>query len=170
MHGDNKIKRPAPSSRSVESESDDEFFDADNGPEPMVTSPSVSVPLIDEDPSDVEEDQELHEDNDTSSESQHQTGWGIHVRYPPHGCQYVPPHTGLPVCYPPHCLLPPHMVTSTPHIGGVAQNKSVIMHMLSQVRIGMDLSKIVLPTFILEKRSLLEMWAELFSHADYFSE
>ncbi|XP_064386753.1 oxysterol-binding protein-related protein 9-like [Halichondria panicea] len=107
-------------SRSVESESDDEFFDADNGPEPMVTSPSVSVPLIDEDPSDVEEDQELHEDNDTSS--------------------------------------------------GVAQNKSVIMHMLSQVRIGMDLSKIVLPTFILEKRSLLEMWAELFSHADYFSD
>ena len=35
---------------------------------------------------------------------------------------------------------------------------SVITHLLSQVRIGMDLTKIVLPTFILERRSLLEMY------------
>merc|ERR1719318_2494244 len=34
---------------------------------------------------------------------------------------------------------------------------SVITHLLSQVRIGMDLTKIVLPTFILERRSLLVM-------------
>lgn len=75
----------------------------------MVTSPSVSVPLIDEDPSDVEEDQELHEDNDTSSESQHQTGWGVHVRYPPHGCQYVPPPHGVA------SMLPPTLFSTSPH-------------------------------------------------------
>lgn len=51
----------------------------------------------------------------------------------------------------------------------VAQNKSVIMHMLSQVRVGMDLTRIVLPTFILEKRSLLEMYAEFLSHPDLFA-
>lgn len=53
--------------------------------------------------------------------------------------------------------------------GGVAANKSVIMHMLSQVRVGVDLTKIVLPTFILEKRSLLEMYAEFFAHPDVFA-
>ena len=52
---------------------------------------------------------------------------------------------------------------------GVQANKSVIMHMLSQVRVGMDLTRIVLPTFILERRSLLEMYAELFAHPDLFS-
>ena len=43
------------------------------------------------------------------------------------------------------------------------------MHMLSQVRVGMDLTRIVLPTFILEKRSLLEMYADLLAHPDLFS-
>ncbi|CAI8010195.1 Oxysterol-binding protein-related protein 9 [Geodia barretti] len=71
------------------------------------------------DPSDVEEDQELHEDDDASS--------------------------------------------------GVAQNRSIIMHMLSQARVGMDLTRITLPTFILEKRSLLEMYAEFFAHPDLFA-
>ena len=37
-----------------------------------------------------------------------------------------------------------------------------------QVRIGMDLTKIVLPTFILERRSLLEMYADFFAHPDIF--
>ena len=41
---------------------------------------------------------------------------------------------------------------------------SVITHLLSQVRIGMDLTKIVLPTFILERRSLLEMYSDFFAH------
>lgn len=45
---------------------------------------------------------------------------------------------------------------------------SVITHLLSQVRIGMDLTKIVLPTFILERRSLLEMYADFFAHPDIF--
>jgi len=45
---------------------------------------------------------------------------------------------------------------------------SLITHLLSQVRIGMDLTKVVLPTFILEKRSLLEMYADFFAHPDLF--
>ena len=53
--------------------------------------------------------------------------------------------------------------------GGVAQNRSIIMHMLSQARVGMDLTRITLPTFILEKRSLLEMYAEFFAHPDLFA-
>ncbi|XP_071852796.1 oxysterol-binding protein-related protein 9-like isoform X3 [Apostichopus japonicus] len=46
---------------------------------------------------------------------------------------------------------------------------SVITHLLSQVRLGMDLTKVVLPTFILEKRSLLEMYADFFAHPELFS-
>ena len=82
------------------------------------------------------------------------------------------------------------------------EHKSVIMHLLSQVRLGMDLTKVthtslshthththtvsvecwrswcgcvcvvslqvVLPTFILERRSLLEMYADFFAHPDLF--
>jgi len=32
----------------------------------------------------------------------------------------------------------------------------------------MDLTKVVLPTFILERRSLLEMYADYFAHPDLF--
>lgn len=45
---------------------------------------------------------------------------------------------------------------------------SMISHLLSQVKIGMDLTKVVLPTFILERRSLLEMYADYFAHPDLF--
>nr|CAD7442723.1 unnamed protein product [Timema bartmani] len=45
---------------------------------------------------------------------------------------------------------------------------SVISHLVSQVKIGMDLTKVVLPTFILERRSLLEMYADYFAHPDMF--
>ncbi|XP_078573825.1 oxysterol-binding protein-related protein 9-like isoform X12 [Branchiostoma floridae x Branchiostoma japonicum] len=48
-------------------------------------------------------------------------------------------------------------------------HQSVITHLLSQVKLGMDLTKVVLPTFILEKRSLLEMYADFFAHPDLFS-
>ena len=48
--------------------------------------------------------------------------------------------------------------------------QSVITHLLTQVRIGMDLTKITLPTFILEPRSLLEMYADFFAHTDLFLE
>ena len=43
---------------------------------------------------------------------------------------------------------------------------SVISHLISQVRIGMDLTKVTLPTFILEKRSSLEMYADFLAHPD----
>lgn len=45
---------------------------------------------------------------------------------------------------------------------------SMISHLLSQVKIGMDLTKVALPTFILERRSLLEMYADYFAHPDIF--
>lgn len=50
----------------------------------------------------------------------------------------------------------------------VEEHKSVIMHLLSQVKLGMDLTKVVLPTFILERRSLLEMYADFLAHPDIF--
>ncbi|XP_072163258.1 oxysterol-binding protein-related protein 11-like [Diadema setosum] len=45
-------------------------------------------------------------------------------------------------------------------LGGVEEHKSIILHLLSQLKLGMDLTKVVLPTFILERRSLLEMFAD----------
>lgn len=53
-------------------------------------------------------------------------------------------------------------------VGSMEQHGSIIGHLLSQVRIGMDLTKVVLPTFILERRSLLEMFADFFAHPDAF--
>ncbi|XP_059476754.1 oxysterol-binding protein-related protein 9 isoform X2 [Neocloeon triangulifer] len=47
-------------------------------------------------------------------------------------------------------------------------NGSVVSHLISQVKIGMDLTKVALPTFILERRSLLEMYADYFAHPDIF--
>uniref|UniRef100_A0A8C4QIT4 Oxysterol-binding protein n=1 Tax=Eptatretus burgeri TaxID=7764 RepID=A0A8C4QIT4_EPTBU len=51
----------------------------------------------------------------------------------------------------------------------VEAHKSVILHLLSQVKLGMDLTKVVLPTFILERRSLLEMYADFFAHPELFT-
>ncbi|KAL8623993.1 hypothetical protein ACOMHN_040619 [Nucella lapillus] len=51
---------------------------------------------------------------------------------------------------------------------GVEDHKNVILHLLSQVKLGMDLTKITLPTFILERRSLLEMFADCMAHPDIF--
>lgn len=53
-------------------------------------------------------------------------------------------------------------------MGSMESHGSVISHLLSQVKIGMDLTKVVLPTFILERRSLLEMYADYFAHPDIF--
>ncbi|XP_050400824.1 oxysterol-binding protein-related protein 9 [Patella vulgata] len=53
-------------------------------------------------------------------------------------------------------------------LGSLEQHGSIVAHLLSQVRIGMDLTKVVLPTFILERRSLLEMFADFFAHPDLF--
>nr|CAD7423682.1 unnamed protein product [Timema monikensis] len=53
-------------------------------------------------------------------------------------------------------------------VGSLESHGSVISHLVSQVKIGMDLTKVVLPTFILERRSLLEMYADYFAHPDMF--
>jgi len=48
--------------------------------------------------------------------------------------------------------------------------QAIFWLLFQQVRIGMDLTKIVLPTFILERRSLLEMYSDFFAHPDLFVE
>ncbi|XP_037090950.1 oxysterol-binding protein-related protein 9-like, partial [Pollicipes pollicipes] len=54
-------------------------------------------------------------------------------------------------------------------LGSMEGHGSVVSHLLSQLRIGMDLTRVVLPTFILERRSLLEMYADFFAHPDLFT-
>ncbi|XP_054725968.1 oxysterol-binding protein-related protein 8 isoform X2 [Anastrepha obliqua] len=49
------------------------------------------------------------------------------------------------------------------------ENKSLIWILVKQVRPGMDLSKVVLPTFILEPRSFLDKLADSYYHADILS-
>ncbi|XP_038138034.1 oxysterol-binding protein-related protein 11-like isoform X2 [Cyprinodon tularosa] len=53
-------------------------------------------------------------------------------------------------------------------LGAVEEERSVILHLLSQLKLGMDLTRVVLPTFILEKRSLLEMYSDFMSHPELF--
>ncbi len=48
----------------------------------------------------------------------------------------------------------------------VTSNKSIIRHILSQVRIGMDLTKFTLPAFLTAPRSTLEMYASIFGRTD----
>ncbi|XP_067937814.1 oxysterol-binding protein-related protein 8-like isoform X2 [Watersipora subatra] len=49
------------------------------------------------------------------------------------------------------------------------ENKNIIWCLMKQVRVGMDLSKVTLPTFILETRSLLEKFADYYYHSDILS-
>ncbi|XP_060905561.1 oxysterol-binding protein-related protein 10-like [Labrus mixtus] len=53
-------------------------------------------------------------------------------------------------------------------LGVQEEQRSIIIHLLSQLKLGMDLTRVVLPTFILEKRSLLEMYANFMAHPDMF--
>nr|XP_014353826.1 PREDICTED: oxysterol-binding protein-related protein 8 [Latimeria chalumnae] len=50
------------------------------------------------------------------------------------------------------------------------ENKGLIWTLLKQVRPGMDLSKVVLPTFILEPRSFLDKLSDFYYHANFISE
>ncbi|XP_027857490.1 oxysterol-binding protein-related protein 5 isoform X1 [Xiphophorus couchianus] len=50
------------------------------------------------------------------------------------------------------------------------ENKGLIWGLLKQLRPGMDLSKVVLPTFILEPRSFLDKLSDYYYHADLLSE
>lgn len=49
------------------------------------------------------------------------------------------------------------------------ESKSLIWIIVKQVRPGMDLSKVVLPTFILEPRSFLDKLSDSYYHADLLS-
>ncbi|XP_063934122.1 oxysterol-binding protein-related protein 11-like isoform X2 [Zophobas morio] len=59
--------------------------------------------------------------------------------------------------------------SSSPEKNNSDGQKSVILSILSQLRMGMDLTKVTLPTFVLERRSLLEMYADFMCHPDIFS-
>ena len=50
------------------------------------------------------------------------------------------------------------------------ENKSIVWFLVKQVRPGMDLSRVVLPTFILEPRSFLEKISDYYYHSDIISE
>ncbi|VDN41175.1 unnamed protein product [Gongylonema pulchrum] len=50
------------------------------------------------------------------------------------------------------------------------ENKSLVWSLLKQVRPGMDLSKVTLPTFILEPRSFLEKLADFYYHSYILTE
>jgi len=49
------------------------------------------------------------------------------------------------------------------------ENKSIVWFLVKQVRPGMDLSRVVLPTFILEPRSFLDKISDYYYHADIIS-
>ena len=46
------------------------------------------------------------------------------------------------------------------------ENGSILLSLIGQLRIGMDLSKVTLPTFVLEPRSMLERITDFMSHPD----
>jgi hypothetical protein len=46
------------------------------------------------------------------------------------------------------------------------ENGNILMSLIGQLRIGMDLSKVTLPTFVLEPRSMLERITDFMSHPD----
>ena len=47
---------------------------------------------------------------------------------------------------------------------------TIVWFLVKQVRPGMDLSRVVLPTFILEPRSFLDKLSDHYYHADLLSE
>uniref|UniRef100_A0A0R3RXB9 Oxysterol-binding protein n=1 Tax=Elaeophora elaphi TaxID=1147741 RepID=A0A0R3RXB9_9BILA len=65
----------------------------------------------------------------------------------------------------------PEQFGSTVQVEDLAdENKSLMWSLLKQVRPGMDLSKVTLPTFILEPRSFLEKLADFYYHSYIIAE
>ncbi|GAA6227244.1 oxysterol-binding protein-related protein 10-like [Lates japonicus] len=88
----------------------------------------------------------------------------LRIRSLSHGTEH---HPGL------EDISPTEEVTDTEDneeedLGVLDDQRSIILHLLSQLKLGMDLTRVVLPTFILEKRSLLEMYANFMAHPDMF--
>jgi hypothetical protein len=46
------------------------------------------------------------------------------------------------------------------------ESGNILVSLIGQLRIGMDLSKVTLPTFVLEPRSMLERISDFMSHPD----
>ncbi|KAI4885225.1 hypothetical protein NFI96_027812 [Prochilodus magdalenae] len=106
------------------------------------------------------------------------------IRPPGHPLIRPPAHLDYPVFYTRGLLRPPRtagveLVSPSEEVMDTEENveeelgvledqRSVILHLLSQLKLGMDLTRVVLPTFILEKRSLLEMYANFMAHPDMF--
>jgi hypothetical protein len=44
--------------------------------------------------------------------------------------------------------------------------RSILLSLISQLRKGMDLHRVTLPTFVLEPRSMLERLTDFMTHAD----
>ena len=63
----------------------------------------------------------------------------------------------------------PHFQTGDQTEEFSEENKSIVWFLMKQVRPGMDLSKVVLPTFILEPRSFLDKLSDYYYHADIIS-
>ncbi|XP_045076301.1 oxysterol-binding protein-related protein 11-like, partial [Coregonus clupeaformis] len=92
------------------------------------------------------------------------------ARQPPVACQPSNPQQAHP---PPESIDPSEETTDTEDneeedLGVREDQRNIILHLLSQLKLGMDLTRVVLPTFILEKRSLLEMYANFMAHPDMF--
>ncbi|XP_078076611.1 oxysterol-binding protein-related protein 5-like isoform X2 [Mustelus asterias] len=62
------------------------------------------------------------------------------------------------------------MGATTPAETVTEENKSLMWTVLKQLRPGMDLSRVVLPTFILEPRSFLDKLSDYYYHSDLLSQ
>jgi len=76
----------------------------------------------------------------------------------------MPPHTNY-LCDPPEVF----GTTGDQTEEFSDENKSIVWFLMKQVRPGMDLSRVVLPTFILEPRSFLDKLSDYYYHADIIS-
>ncbi|CAM5111788.1 unnamed protein product [Natator depressus] len=95
--------------------------------------------------------------------------WAVVPAAPQDG-QTLPPNTEHSA---PELILVEDEMTDTEDneeedLGVMEDQRSIILHLISQLKLGMDLTRVVLPTFILEKRSLLEMYANFMAHPDLF--
>ncbi len=50
-----------------------------------------------------------------------------------------------------------------------SEPKSLLLSIISQLSVGMDLSRVTLPTFVLEPRSLLEKLSDFMSHGQLYA-
>lgn len=76
----------------------------------------------------------------------------------------------MPSLDPPPSRYVPEVPRGEMKVDGFEQGKSLILQMAKQLRPGMDLTKVVLPTHILEPRSFLEKTTDYFAHIELLTE